>query len=305
MKLFGNDLTKEALKETEPLRAEALDEALADSAEQADADKLVLDIEGLKAEAEQISIPELKADPDVLPERREVEAAPESNPEAEEPAEPEPAERPFPEIELAPTEILIPESDAEPAAETESEPAAEAESEPAAEAESEPAAEPAKDEEQLLSEQIEAVLAGQEFDGNAADSKVSALTYESVAEAVETAKREPTGRFNRDAIDDETLLSELYTLIGSTRKGAGVSRAAAPGFDEAAVVPQPAPMEGSMPSLTVEELQTAPEEYEELPEDDSSELPGWIKGALLLLISLLMSAMTFYGVASDLLGKVF
>ena len=134
---------------------------------------------------------------------------------------------------------------------------------------------------------------------------MSAVTYESVAEAVETAKREPTGRFNRDAIDDETLLSELYTLIGSTRKGAGVSRAAAPGFDEAAVVPQPAPMEGSMPSLTVEELQTAPEEYEELPEDDSSELPGWIKGALLLLISLLMSAMTFYAVASDLLGKVF
>jgi hypothetical protein len=40
-------------------------------------------------------------------------------------------------------------------------------------------------------------------------------------------------------------------------------------------------------------------------EDDEVGVPGWLKGAFLLLIALLLSAMTFYAVATDVIGKVF
>ena len=43
----------------------------------------------------------------------------------------------------------------------------------------------------------------------------------------------------------------------------------------------------------------------EIPEENASGTPGWLKGAFILLISLMLSAMTFYAVASDLLGKIF
>ena len=35
-----------------------------------------------------------------------------------------------------------------------------------------------------------------------------------MAEAAASAQKEPTGRFTRDAVDDESFLAELYTLIG-------------------------------------------------------------------------------------------
>ena len=38
---------------------------------------------------------------------------------------------------------------------------------------------------------------------------LSAVSYASMAHAVQEAKKEPTGRFSRDAVDDETLLAEL------------------------------------------------------------------------------------------------
>lgn len=129
------------------------------------------------------------------------------------------------------------------------------------------------------------------------------LTYESMAEAAETARKESTGRFNRDAVDDETFLAELYTLIGDGEKPktekpaapvAAPSRTAAP-----TTTPRPAGR------ITPEKLQAAPEEYEDLLEDDEVGVPGWLKGAFLLLISLLLGAMTFYAVATDVIGKIF
>lgn len=129
----------------------------------------------------------------------------------------------------------------------------------------------------------------------------SSVTYESVAEVVETAKKEPTGRFNRDAIDDETLLAELYTLIGdskNTKKASSASSQEKPSV-------KPSPIHRPEVRLTPQDLQAAPEEYEELMEDDSVGVPGWLKGVFILLISMLLSAMTFYAVATDVIGKVF
>ncbi len=131
----------------------------------------------------------------------------------------------------------------------------------------------------------------------------AAMTYESMAEAAETARKESTGRFSRDAVDDDTFLAELYTLIGDGEKtktektqaagGPQVRKAAAP------TTPRPAGR------ITPEKLQAASEEYQDVLEDDEVGVPGWLKGAFLLLIALLLSAMTFYAVATDLIGKVF
>lgn len=138
------------------------------------------------------------------------------------------------------------------------------------------------------------------------DAPLSSVSYASVAKAVVSAKKEATGRFNRDAIDDETLLAELYALIGpgSAAKPAQQTEADAEPAEEIPV-PKPVSSGRSVPRITPEELQAAPEEFEELPEDDSVGVPGWVKGAFILLISLLLSAMTFYAVASDVLGKIF
>ena len=126
--------------------------------------------------------------------------------------------------------------------------------------------------------------------------QLASVSYESVAKAVESAQKEPTGRFNRDAIDDETLLSELYALIG------GPSKAQSPAPE--AVKPAPAPQKPAA-RITPETLQALPEEPEELAEEDSFGNPGWLKGVFILLISLVLSAMTCYAVASDVIGKIF
>ncbi|MBR6118814.1 MAG: hypothetical protein IKQ04_00665 [Oscillospiraceae bacterium] len=126
--------------------------------------------------------------------------------------------------------------------------------------------------------------------------QLASVSYESVAKAVESAQKEPTGRFSRDAIDDETLLSELYALIG------GPSKAESPAPE--AVKPAPAPQKPAA-RITPETLQALPEEPEELAEEDSFGNPGWLKGVFILLISLVLSAMTCYAVASDVIGKIF
>ena len=133
-----------------------------------------------------------------------------------------------------------------------------------------------------------------------ADEKLSSVSYESVAQAVVNAKKEPTGRFDRNAMDDETLLAELYALIGdkNTRKAAAATAAEEP----APVQTRPAPRPAAR--ITPEALQDAPEEFVEV-EEDTSGVPGWLKGVFILLISLLLSAMTFYAVASDVIGKIF
>lgn len=123
------------------------------------------------------------------------------------------------------------------------------------------------------------------------------VSYASMAKAVEQAQKEPTGRFARDAVDDETLLAELYTLIGDGNQ----PRPVTPAPRTAEPVPAPRPMA----RITDETLKTLPEEDEVHIEEDSTGAPGWLKGLFILLISLLLSAMTFYAVASDLLGEIF
>ena len=57
--------------------------------------------------------------------------------------------------------------------------------------------------------------------------------------------------------------------------------------------------------LTPEALKDVPEEYEDVTEEDGSGVPGWLKGLFILVISLLLGAMTFYAVASDVIGEIF
>ncbi len=127
----------------------------------------------------------------------------------------------------------------------------------------------------------------------------NAISYASMAEAVVNAKKESTGRFSRDAVDDDTLLQELYALIGDGSQPKNAKRG------EEHTTPRPVQPVRPAARLTPEDLQAAPEIYEDVLEEDAGGVPGWLKGSFILLISLLLSAMTFYAVASDLLGKIF
>ena len=93
----------------------------------------------------------------------------------------------------------------------------------------------------------------------------------------------------------------IYTLIGDG------SHSAVPRTEGSAETERerPTPKLRTPVELNEEQLQNAPEEFEEVLEDDSTGVPGWLKGVFLLLISLLLSAMTFYAVASDVIGKIF
>ena len=130
---------------------------------------------------------------------------------------------------------------------------------------------------------------------------LTGVSFESMAQAVETAKKEPTGRFDRDAVDDETLLAELYALIGDKRE----SPKPVPAPQE----PEKPEIRGSVPRpaprIRPEDLESLDEVESSVIEEDFTGVPGWIKGAFLLLLSLLLSAMTFYAVASDVVGKIF
>ena len=127
----------------------------------------------------------------------------------------------------------------------------------------------------------------------------NAVSYASMAEAVVNAKKESTGRFSRDAVDDDTLLQELYALIGDGSQPKTAKRG------EEHTTPRPVQPVRPAARLTPEDLQAAPEIYEDVLEEDAGGVSGWLKGSFILLISLLLSAMTFYAVASDLLGKIF
>lgn len=226
--------------------------------------RLVLDIEGLEKEIEPEDAPALKAETKELPTQKELLLA-ELRRSEEGEAEPEAPEAP------AQTPRAEPAREAED--KTEREPAQAPEEKSGAEAPGAPKPEPV----------------------------LSSVTYASVAEAVETAKKEPTGRFSRDAVDDETLLAELYALIGEPgKKRDPVPASAAPTGQP---VSKPAAVR-PVARITPEDLQATPDP-EELPEEDSVGVPGWLKGVFLLLISLLLSAMTFYAVASDVIGKLF
>ena len=142
------------------------------------------------------------------------------------------------------------------------------------------------------------------------EASLAAVSYESVAQAVEEAQKEPGESETREAIDDDTLLAELYALIGDPVKENKLTPPVSKLPEkEGPPVEIPEPKLGEpkpMPRLSQEEIEAIPEEEEEiLLEEDSTGVPGWLKGAFLLLVSLLLSAMTFYAVASDVLGTVF
>ncbi len=138
------------------------------------------------------------------------------------------------------------------------------------------------------------------------EEALSSVSYASMAQAVVNAKKEPTGRFDRDAIDDDTLLAELYALIGDTKPKQNAETSAKPvsAPAPAPVQTRPAPAPRPVSRITADALKDAPEEYVEI-EEDTSGVPGWLKGIFILLISLLLSAMTFYAVASDVIGEIF
>ena len=264
MNLFGNKL----------YAPEAEAEAAAENkknAARAGEGSLVFEIEGLHDEKDAAETLSLKTDTQDLPNPAELADAILAETEAAEPA-PEPS---------APAAAP---ADASEVAEQ----AAPAEA-PGKDA---PAAVPAEDA-VTLPDPAEAPAEGEEQPK--ADDSLTAVSYASVAKAMETAQQEPTGRFSRDAIDDETLLSELYALIG------GPSKPKAPEPE----AEKPQPVRKPAARITPETLNALPEEPEDYLEEDTVGVPGWLKGVFILLISLLLSAMTCYAVASDVIGKIF
>ena len=127
---------------------------------------------------------------------------------------------------------------------------------------------------------------------------------ESVKKAEPVRKAEPEANAEAAAVDDEKLLAELHMLIGDPVKPkpvqsrSGVSPAG-PGSPLTAPKPRP------VARITPDTLKNVSDDYDELGEADTMGVPGWIKGAFILLLSLLVGAMTLYAVASDLLGEIF
>ena len=131
---------------------------------------------------------------------------------------------------------------------------------------------------------------------------LASMSYESVAEAAESLKKEPTGRFTRDAVDEGEFLSEICSLIGDG------TRDYQPRAGQGADVPQPerrSPSPRPAPRISVEDLHAIPDTPEDILENDSTGVSGWVKGLFLLIISLLLSGMTLYAVFSELMGKTF
>ena len=125
------------------------------------------------------------------------------------------------------------------------------------------------------------------------------VSYESVAEAMKSAQQEPTSRYSGQTVDDESFLAEIYALIGEGAKPKPAEKPSAESINT-----RPVPIARPAARLTQEALKDVPEEYESVSAEDASGVPGWLKGLFILLISLLLGAMTFYAVASDVLGTI-
>ncbi len=309
MKLFGKKKKQQTVKTAVTIQPDAsltFETLEKDVIPQEQAEQLVLSFEGMEPRREEEKLQALRGATKTLPDQKEIaRAVAEQNggtqsPELPEIAgdfeiveEPGIAEEPVntEEPEIA-EELVI---DEEP--EITEEPGIV--EEPVNVEEPEIAEEPVNIEEPGIEEEAETPQEAEEAPEQPEEQTLSAVSYESMAQAVVNAKKEPTGRFSRDAIDDDTLLAELYALIGDTTpKKAPVSPE--PPAPEAV---QPAPIPRPVTRITQEALQDAPETVE--LEEDNSGTPGWLKGAFILLISLLLSAMTLYAVATDVVGKIF
>lgn len=283
----------------------------ADEPESEEAEPLTAKAEAPVEEPEAAPIPE--AEPEVAEEEAPIpEAEPEAAEEEAPAAEPEPDADPVtaeePEDPAAETEELFQTSAADAFPEAETVPAAASEKEPA------PSEEPIPETKSFAS-----------------------VTYASMAQAMEQSGQSksasPTRRA-RSAIDDETLLAEIYTLMGETPRTRASSnrsegeipasqRAAAPvdGLQEnpqapirvadpeqATVMPAPqtVPEQEVRPNpVGYQTRQPVRGEQVPIPVRESGGAPGWLKGAFLLLLSAALSGMTIYAVMMDVLGKVF
>ncbi len=369
MKLFGNhdpkklDEKAEAVAENgKQFAAEDLQEA-ADKAEAIANSGLVLSIEGLEQEtvsekaaplsiktetiAEQKKdddtdddflrelhalldekgndeVPKAPADP--IPEEKPETQIPEMSIEEPESSD-EPAEASAPEADPVAEEEVIEADEAAATSEAavEPEPETPAEGEVPVDTETEPeaetASEPEKDE--ILTRKTKTF---------------AAVSYESMAKAMEESGQSKTDsptRKTHSAIDDETLLAEIYTLMGDTPKAKRGPQQTVP--EQAAVnqqsVPEPSVPEVNPASARVREtvqepgvraaaldseqpIRPAPfaayenrepvrQEPAPIPVQDKGGAPGWLKGIFLLILSAALSGMTLYAVMMDVFGKVF
>ena len=124
----------------------------------------------------------------------------------------------------------------------------------------------------------------------------------SLSDKVEAALKETEAEAQPQ--DEESFLEELYALIGKPAQSP--ERAVLPEEGEP-IDTRPEQIREDRPAgrITEEQIRAVRESIEDIPEDEEGSVPGWLKGALLLLISLLLSAMTFYAVASDVIGEIF
>ena len=124
----------------------------------------------------------------------------------------------------------------------------------------------------------------------------------SLSDKVEAALKETEAEAQPQ--DEESFLEELYALIGKPAQSP--ERAVLPEEGEP-IDTRPEQIREDRPAgrITEEQIRAVQESIEDIPEDEEGSVPGWLKGALLLLISLLLSAMTFYAVASDVIGEIF
>ena len=111
--------------------------------------------------------------------------------------------------------------------------------------------------------------------------------------------------FAQSAVDDESLIAELHALIGDPIEPKPAQRHAAGVPSGGVAKPFSPPAPRPKVRITPEALKDVPEEFEDVAEADTMGVPGWLKGALILLLSLLLCAMTFYAVASDVIGEIF
>ncbi len=184
-------------------------------------------------------------------------------------------------------------------------------------------------------------------DPPAETTQTPSVTYASMAEAMEKSgmkSPDAASRKQRSAIDDETLLAEIYALMGESpkqRKGEPAAKPEPAAKAEPAAKPEPAvrpeavlqtpaaanpgpddleitipgrskPRETGAaeepafrpdPARFDRDLPRQPRPVEQL--EDRSGAPGWLKGVFLLLISALLSGMTIYAVATDVIGNIF
>ncbi len=125
------------------------------------------------------------------------------------------------------------------------------------------------------------------------------------AAAARTAEPDaPTARFSTEAVDDESLLAEIHALIGDPVTPKPIHGSTTSPFAKPSV-PRSAPIQRPLARITEDALKNVPDEYEDVAEADTMGVPGWLKGLFILLFSLLLGAMTFYAVASDVIGQVF